>query len=296
MKKLILTLLIIWNSSLFAASTDLAGVCVSIAQGVNEANAMFEKGEYDSAWTLLLRLVREDPTNADVNLLMLKVANKSGRFNQSIAIMERLVATNPNNAKLHLELSKAYAIAGDKENSNAQMTIAKELDPSLESANLEYELSKRATNVQNRSDRFQIAGNISFGFIYNSNANTGIDGLDIVIGVLQLKLNDVVGKKLGWGEYLATNINVGYKVSQDSQWWAVGNINAYGVGYNNKVPANQYFGWGRVGAELRYLGTTDLFEVCLKVEDGIYRPEENMFAGGIESTWVHAFTPNWQSI
>ena len=128
----------------YAADTTFPAVRLTINQELNEAKSFFEKGKYDSAWTILSRIIREDPTNIDINLLMLQVANKTGRVNQSLAIMERLVSMHPNDVKLRQELAKGYANVGDRQSAQTELENIKDIDPSLATPGMEFDIARRS--------------------------------------------------------------------------------------------------------------------------------------------------------
>ena len=280
----------------YAADTTFPAVRLTINQELNEAKSFFEKGKYDSAWTILSRIIREDPTNIDINLLMLQVANKTGRVNQSLAIMERLVSMHPNDVKLRQELAKGYANVGDRQSAQTELENIKDIDPSLATPGMEFDIARRSKVGETRWDRFQVAGRLNVGILWDSNVNNGIDDLDITIGNLPLKMDEGTEKTNAIGQYINASINGGYKLGEDSSWWLVGDINAFGKNYYIDVPANQYLGWGRVGLGLRHISTENVFDLRLRVENSFYEPEEYMTSSGIEGTWINASIQNWQII
>lgn len=256
------------------------------AADINSAKKLFENGDYDASFKELITLIKQNPNDTELNLLMLKVANKSGRNNQALAIVERLSALYPNDAKIKKELANYYAKAGDEQTAKSQLKEASKIDPSLADPNALYDITKRAQIASKRYDRFTYNARVALGFIYNDNVTSGLDNLDISIGQMDLHLSDNAKKEAALGEYLGISTNAGYKIQEN--FYLVGDINAYGFKYNKSLAQNEHFAWGRAGLGLRYAGQKSIFDLRAKLSKAIYQPSEHLNAAGIEASYIYA--------
>lgn len=277
--------LVIFLSSVFAS--DLASEFANAKRLYNEA-------KYNEAWAKLIKLIKKDPTNKSLNILMLQTANKSGRVNQALAILERLVMLEPNNITLRKELAKSYANLGDTLSAEHEVEVLKGIEPSLIDSGFEYDIAKRSKASKKRFDNFTYNARLALGLSYNSNVNTGIDELGVRVGGLDLELNDEAKKRSSFGEYANLNTNLAYKLSPN--WHLVGDINALFNGYNKKVSQNKYYGYARLGSGLRYTGDKAVVDVRLKGENHWQHPKESIGAFGAEASFVYAFNKNYQAI
>lgn len=279
-----------------AASSDFPEVRVAVEQGVAEARTLLEKGQGERAWELLTRLMFEDPENVDINLLWVQAASKTGRANQALAALERLVIMHPKDANMRLELARAYASMGDRASAQAEMEIVKNMDPSLAGADADLELERAATKGSSRRDRFQLAGRLAVGLVWDSNVNNGLADLDVSVGDMKLTMNSGAKKKAALGQYANVNLNGGWRLGKDSPWWLVGDVNFHGKNYYPKVPSNQHFAWGRVAFGLRYVSAKHLFDLRVHQEHARYEPKEYSNSTGLDGTWIYALLPKMQIV
>ena len=292
----ILSLLLCAPVCAHAADANLPEVRLALDQGVSEARTLLEKGQNESAWTLLSRLIREEPGNVDVNLLWVQAASKTGRANQALAALERLVVMHPKDARLRRELARSYAAMGDRASAQAEMDIVRNMDPALADADADLALDRAASAGSKRWDRFQLAGRLALGLLWDSNVNNGLDDLEVYVGDMQLTMNPGAEKKAALGQYANANLNGGWHLGEDSPWWLVGDVNFYGKNHYIDVPANQYFAWGRAALGLRHVSTQHLFDLRVRQEHALYEPEEYSNATGLDGSWIYAFRPNIQLV
>jgi hypothetical protein len=102
-----------------------------------------------------------------------------------------------------------------------------------------------------------------------------------------------------FGAYLGANLDLGRKFERDSNWWVVGDAQAYIRGNSNndlgKVHSRESQ-WGRAAAGLRRLSAETLLDVRAKAEIFDYEWYQNVAAFGPELTFLWAATPSMQLI
>lgn len=272
----------------WAVPADVPGIRVVLDQSLAQAHTLVEQGRAEEAWNLLIRLLREEPNNTDVNVLLVRAASATGRFNQALAALERLVDMNPGNAALRLELARAYARTGDAASASAEMAIVKQQDPALVDDNTEMSLEKAAKAGRTRYDRFQTAGRLAVGLLWDSNVNGGLDSLGVSVGNMHLTMNPDARKKAAFGEYLNGTLNGGWRMGESSPWWLVGDLSFYGKTYNEDVPSNRHFAWGRTALGLRRVAAKHVFDIRARAEHSSYDPHDHMNAVGMDVSWVYA--------
>lgn len=62
-----------------------------IAQYLDQAKSMLAQGKNEEAWQMLRNLMRKEPENIEVNVLLSQAAFATGRDNQAINAIERVV-------------------------------------------------------------------------------------------------------------------------------------------------------------------------------------------------------------
>lgn len=261
------------------------------------AYALLEQRTSDSseaAWHMLLSLLPHDPTNLDINTLMVRAALATGRTNQAIAAIERLVALRPQDPSLRIELAKAYAHAGDSASARAEMDQVKLLAPELSDDAIEKTLEQAAAAGRNNRDLWQVSGSLSAGFIWDSNVNGGLDNLRLGGGSWLFVMGKDSRRTAGFGEYLNATVNINRRLNRESPWWLVGDVSFYGKFYNETVPSNQYFAWSRASLGVRYSGQRTLLELRGKGELSHHEPYDRMTSVGAEATFLFAVTPTVQ--
>ena len=202
-----LLLLVFLAAPALAAPLEAPGAGLAVAEYLEQAKLLLKDGKGEEAWKMLSRLLREEPDNPQLNVLLTEAAFATGRDNQAIAAMERVVAAYPDNAQLRQALAKAYARAGDEAGYASEMQEALRLDPNIADEDQQYDLAKVAERQAQRYDRFLAAGRLALGVLWDSNPTGGLDNLDLDIGPFTFRLSDDAGKKPSFGEYANGSLN-----------------------------------------------------------------------------------------
>lgn len=291
MKKIFLSLSLI--SVLSAVPSD--ELKLALSQELSEAKTLIDNGEYESAWSVLTRLVRTEPDNANVNMLMFEAALKTKRINQALAVLERLVSLYPNDAKLRKELANFYASMGDKASAQNELNIAAKLDPNIMNEDTQKEIENRLKIASQANSATKITGKISAGIVYNNNVNAGLDNLDVTVGSLDLRLSDESEKKGAFGAYINGKVNIAHRLGEGN-WWAMGTVDIYGNRYFKTTPTNKYLASVRGSAGLRGVFTNDLVDINLNLGYNKLHPSQNVKTIGGDISWIHLLNTNWQTI
>lgn len=279
-----------------AAPLEMPGARLAVAEYLEQAKILLKDGKAEEAWKMLSGLLREEPDNPQLNVLLTEAGFATGRDNQAIAAMERVVADYPDNAQLRQALAKAYARAGDEAGYTSEMAEALRLDPTIADEDQQADLGKIAQRQSSRYDRFLATGRLALGVLWDSNPTGGLDNLDLDIGPFVFRLNDDAGKKPSFGEYANGSLNWSWRLGEDTPWYVGGDIGFYGKVYNRDLPSNQNFTWGRASLGLRHVGEKHLFDIRAKIENAGYDPFESMTAKGGEMSFVYSLLPNFQLI
>lgn len=293
---LILFLCLALATPALAAPLEMPGARLAVAEYLEQAKLLLKDGKDEDAWKMLSRLLREEPDNPQLNVLLAEAGFATGRDNQAIAAMERVVAAYPDSAPLRLALAKAYARAGDEAGYAAEMNEALRLDPSIADDDEQFDLEKAARRQAGRYDRFLAAGRLAVGVLWDSNPTGGLDSLNLGIGPFTVRLSDDAGKKPSFGEYANGALNWSWRLDEDGPWYAGGDLGFYGKVYNRNLPSSQHFTWGRASLGVRHVGAKHLFDIRGKIENAAYDPFENMTAAGGETSFVYALLPSFQLI
>lgn len=286
---------VFFTQPVWGATYDLPGARVVTAQYLDQAKALLGSGKAEEAWRMLSNLVREEPDNVEVNVLLSQAAFATGRDNQALTAMERLVEIYPENAGLRLSLARAYARAGDEAAFAAEMAEARRLKPDI-SEDDEASLEKLASSSAHRYDRFKSAGRLALGLLWDSNATTGLDSLEVDVGGYTFRLNDNAKKRPSTGEYATGQLNWGLQLGDETPWSLTGDFAFYGKTFNTDLPANQQFTWAHAALGLRHVSERHMFEVRGHLENASYDPFESITSRGGDATFVYALLPSLQLI
>lgn len=275
---------------------EAPGARLIMDQYLGQAKSLLDQGKAEEAWEMLRNLVREEPDNLKVNILLSQAAFATGRDNQALSAIERLVELQPDNPGLHWALAKAYARAGDEAASASEREEALRLDPEIASKSDEKALEKMANVSAHRYDRFKAAGRLALGVIWDSNATGGLDNLYVDIGPYTFRLHDDAEKKSSLGEYLNGNLNWGWQLGEDTPCYLAGDIAFFGKKYNENLPSNKNFTWGRASLGLRNVGQKHVFDLRGRVSNASFDPFDSMTGWGGETSFIYALLPNFQLI
>ncbi len=268
-----------------AAPADSPLVRTAVEQGKAEAATLMAQGNAKEAYELYSRLLREDPSDDEINLGLARSALAASRPNQALMAYLRLLEKYPNEPMLHNEVAQTYMALGDKKKAELHLTR----DPSLNLAGRDNALE----SMGKRYDRFQVHGNVRSGILFDSNANQGTSSTVMDLGVWQVNI-DSAEKKETFGAYLGGQLELGYRLEQAGAWWVVGDVQAYARGNtNNDLGENtsRYWQWGRVAAGARFLNSQNLFDLRLKSEVFDYEFDQHVLAAGPEFFYVRALRP-----
>lgn len=281
-------------SSAFAASTTSPIRRGAVEENKAEAATLLEKGKADQAYTLYMRLVREAPDDDEINLGLARSAARSGKWNQSVMAYETLLEKHPREAGLYGELADVYMRLGDREGAERSMAMLRSLDGKTTQADTD-----KALDVMNkRYSRFQAHGRVRAGVLYDSNANMGPHSSTMDLGDWRVRVSGAEQKDT-FGGYLGADIDLGWRLEQDSPWWLVGDAQFFLRGNTNDALDdlhNRESQWGRAAVGVRHLTATTLSELRVKAEIFDYEFYQNVSAFGAEGTFLWAVTPSVQLI
>jgi len=289
-----LVLSVLVASTAFAASDDPARRTALDASKA-EAATLLEKGKAAEAYDLYMRLVRIKPDDDAVNLGLARAATRATRWNQAVMAYEMLLEKYPREAGLYGELANVYMLLGDRTSAERSLAMMRSLDGSVTPEDTEKALDL----LESRYSRFQAHGKISAGVLYDSNANMGPRSNTVDLGNWRgITLRDAREKDT-FGGYLGAELNMGWRLEQDSPWWLVGDVHVFLRGNtenelsNNRSRESQ---WGRAAVGMRHLTSSTLTELRLKGEIFDYELFQNVSALGPEGTFLWTATPHVQLI
>ena len=272
------------------ADEDNPAVRSAVDQGIIEGGDLLKAGKADEAYELFSRLLREDPENDNINLGLARSAMAANRPNQALMAYLRLLEKYPQNVALHHEIAQVYMAFGDEQKAQAYLSR----DPNL----TQEEFERAMDNLGKRYDRLQIHGRLRAGVLYDSNANQGpaYDVMDL--GNYRVRVSNASAKET-FGTYFGGQLDIGYRLSQGSSWWAVGDVQAFIRGnFNNDLGANtsRYWQWGRAAGGARYLDSRNLLDLRVKGEVFDYEFNQHVFALGPEVLYARTVSPYFQLI
>lgn len=263
---LLLALCFAFSGPVSAGTANAPALAVALGQGLAQAQTLLDQGKAEEAYALYMRLLRQEPGDAAINAGLYRAALAAGRANQALAALERLVDLRPDDGPLRLELVRLYSRVGDSANARQELPLVRQRHPGLNPEQAETFLR----DLKRKNSRFQYAGRLSAGVVYDSNANAGLHSRAVNLGGLDLLLDSEAGRKEAWGEYFNAAVNGAYRVSPSSSWWLVGDAAFYGKVYNRDLPSNQTFGWGRLAVGARRVGPDSMLDLRVKAEHAVY--------------------------
>ena len=281
---LLLALCFAFSGPVSAGTAHAPAWAVALGQGLAQAQTLLDQGKAEEAYALYMRLLRQEPGDAAINAGLYRAALAAGRANQALAALERLVDLRPDDGPLRLELVRLYSRVGDSANARQELPLVRQRHPGLNPEQAETFLR----DLKRKNSRFQYAGRLSAGVVYDSNANAGLHSRAVNLGGLDLLLDSEAGRKEAWGEYFNAAVNGAYRVSPSSSWWLVGDAAFYGKVYNRDLPSNQTFGWGRLAVGARRVGPDSMLDLRVKAEHAVYDPYEAVTLAGPELTFAYA--------
>ena len=281
-------------SSAFAASSTSPARRGAVEEGKAEAATLLQQGKFDQAYDLYMRLLREAPDDDAVNLGLARSAARSGKWNQAVMAYETLLEKHPREAILYGELADVYMRLNDRDGAERSMAMLRSLDGKTTRADTDQTLDA----MGKRYNRFQAHGRVRAGVLYDSNANMGPRSNTMDLGDWRVSVKGAKEKDT-FGGYLGADIDLGWRVEQDSAWWLVGDAQFFLRGNTNDALGDshsQESQWGRAAVGARHLTSTTLAELRVKAEIFDYEFYQNVSAFGPEATFLWAVTPSVQLI
>lgn len=263
----------------------------AVEQSKAEAATLLQQGKPAEAYALYSALLREAPSDDDVNLGLARAALGANRPNQALMAYLRLLEKYPNQPQLHAEIAQTYMALGDKEKAGQHLRR----NPELSGTQADNTLNA----LEKRYDRLQVHGALRAGLLYDTNANQGPASSTMDLGLWSNVYLAGSKAKESAGAYLGAQVDVGYRLEQAGTWWLVGDAQAYARGNaNNSLDENtsRTWEWGRMAAGMRFLDSRNLFDVRVKTEVFDYELNRHVLAAGPELLYVRAVRPDIQLI
>jgi hypothetical protein len=272
------------------AASDTPALAAARAEAKIEAASLLQKGEAGAAYDLYMRLLRENPEDDETSLGMARAAAGANRWHQAVMAYEVLIEKHPREAALYAELARVYMLADDREAAERSLAVMRSLDGKTTEADTGLALD----NMESRYNRLQIHGKLRAGLLYDSNANMGPKSGDMNLGNWRVNITEAKEKE-SFGAYVGADLDLGYRLYQDSPWWIVGDVKAFWRGNANDDLSDLHSResqWGRAAAGLRHLTGKSLFDLRFKAEIFDYELYQNVSALGPEATFLYAATPS----
>ena len=277
----------------FAASDEPARA-TAVDNAKAEADSLLKKGDAAGAYDLYLRLMREAPDDDSLQLGLARAATGAKRWHQAVMAYEALIEKYPREASLYAELANAYMLTDAREAAERSLAVMRALDGKT----TETESTLALDELERRYNRFQMHGKVRFGVLYDSNANMGPKSGEMNLGNWRVSIDDARERETG-GVYVGADLDLAYRVYQDSPWWIVGDARLFWRGNANSDldrlhSRESQYGRGAVG--LRHLTSNSLLDARLKAEIFDYEFYQNVSSAGPEATFLYAVTPTTQLI
>ena len=240
------------------------------------------QGDSSKAYAGYLRLLREEPGNADIDFMVGQAAAAENKYPMAVLAYGRVLKANPGHARARLELARTYARMGQPELARAELRVLKTIDPSLPAVD---EMEKSLLGVA--PSPWTVRGTLGTGVFYDSNANSGTSASEYLGYTL------VEGrKKESFGMYFTGGLDLAYRLGQESSWYLVGDVAATNRQYFNS-DVDSRLTWGRAALGLRWASGKALAEIRGKGEYlGRNKGDVSQIAGA-EAAFVYALTENW---
>ncbi len=259
----------------------------AVEQVKAEAATLLEQKEFEAAYQLYSRLLREEPEDEVINLGFARTALLTGRHSHAILTYERLLTKYENDPSLLREL--AYVLHKQNDEQGSKRTLSSDKDLSAE------EVDNIIANWRKQQDRFQMVGLVRGGLMYDSNINGGPPSNTISLGAWD---NVILhnGKAVeSAAAYLGTQIDMGYRLSESSPWWLVGDVKAFArYNFNDRADDIDLSSseWASTSVGFRHIGAKHLFDVRVKAEMLDYEFDQNVIGFGPDVSFIYAATPS----
>ena len=270
------------------AATAPAGQAVEqtaeVKSLVERAKAALKAGDKEAAYPLLMRLVREIPEDATVNVALGQTAFETKRWTQAIMAYERLSMRFPSDVRWRIALARVYDAMGETASAQRELDAARRIEPSISDAVLK---SKRSV-----TSRLAVHGRLTGGLGWDSNVNAGPVATAFDLGSWHVKLNDADAQE-SWGAFVSGRVEADWRVDENSPWHVMGDLNFYKrLNFKDDLRSGREVGWGRAAAGLRRVGTTTLFDVRVKGEMSDQSHCNGNGVYGLEGSFIWAVQQN----
>jgi len=240
------------------------------------------KGDSARAYAGSLRLLREDPGNADVDFMVGQAAFAQGNYPMALLAYARVIKANPGHERARLELARTYGRMGQREMARTELNALRAVNPALPKIE---EMEKSIFEAPYSPWTFRAT--LGTGAFYDSNANQGASASEYMGSTLAQEK-----KKESFGIYFSGGVDLAYRLGRETNWYVVGDVSATNRQYFNP-DVDPRLTWGRAGLGLRWASDNLLAEIRGK---GEYLGRE---AGaiaqnvGAEGTFVYALNDSW---
>lgn len=259
-------------------------VSAEVQSLVDRAKAALKAGDKEAAYPLLMRLVRETPEDATVNVVLGQVAFDTKRYTQAIMAYERLSMRFPSDVRWRIALARIYDAMGETASAQRELDAARRIEPAISDSVL---TSKRSV-----ASRFSVHGRFTGGFGWDSNVNAGPVATRFNLGSWQVSLNGADPED-SWGGFVSGRLEAGWRVDENSPWHLVGDLNFHKrLNFASELSSGREVGWGRVAAGVRRVGTATLLDVRAKGEMSDQSHCNGVGSYGVEGNFIWAVHPN----
>lgn len=285
----LITLLLCCGS--FAAMAKADDGRVDFTAEKATARSLMEQKRYDEAHSLYLRLLRQEPEDLEVNLMLARAARMRGKLNLARMAYDRVVALAPKEAGIRLEYAELLARMNEPEAAAEEIAEARRINPEMDQGRL----AARLKNLEAVIATHTINGKLTVGVLYDSNMNNAPDSRGINIGGIPLELSADDTERETFGTFFNLGINAAWRPDPRSNWWIVSDVSGY-QRWNTETSPRRDLTYGRGAIGLRHLSPSHLLEVRVKAETLLENEGTSVNILGGEFNSVVVLAPSWQNI
>jgi tetratricopeptide (TPR) repeat protein len=240
------------------------------------------KGDSVRAYAGYLRLLREEPGNADIDFMVGQTAFAQGNYPMAVLAYTRVLKVNPGHERARLELARTYGRMRLPELARVELGILRSTNPALPTvAEMEKSILGAAYSP------WTVRGILGAGVFYDSNANQGTSASEYLGFTL------VEGqKKESFGMYSTGGLDLAYQLRQDANWYLVSDISVTNRQYFNP-DVDSRLTWGRATLGIRWASEKMLVEIRGKGEYLSRDSGDVSRNAGAEAAFVYALTDRW---
>lgn len=261
------------------------------------ALSFLKNNQFDAAYNSYMSLLREDPTDDEINYGLMLSAYHLKNYTAALLAGERLVDKYPADANLRLHMARTYLALKERESAKYELEEARKYNPDISPDQVEDILK----SLEKSDKRLFVNGSISTGIIYDTNSNQGPSSNTLNLGIFDGLVVEGVKSKESWANYLGTNLDLSYRLGENSPWWLVSDLAIY-QRWNTSagIQTNNQFTWGRVAAGVRRVGEKSMIDFRINHNQGLQThkigEDELVHSGGPELMLVFFPHPDLQFI